>query len=424
VIGSGQVLALLVCGAAPSGAVAQVDGVEITAAQVAERAAELRGAGAKGTADDALESVVLDVLLAAEARRMGLDAAPAVKARLARERAKLAATVLVEQEAAAAAKPAEEELRRQYHLTADSAQVRVVVFPTEDAARVAAALAAKAGNLDAAGTAPVQGFEPASLNGAKLRAQLPPALAEPVFTAPVGVPAGPVALELGWALFTVVQRSVGDEAGYARKREGIAAFLLSQQIGALREHLRAQLRKRAKVTIDEPFLGAVGPAPTPAELEHVVATVNGEPIRYAEIEPAARQIVRSSGHDPGAGLRRDLLDKVIGERLLEQAAAERKLLDHPAVAARFPAAERRVLATVWVENLAAGIPQPSEEDIKAFWKAKVAPSGQSLEATHDQIAAFLRDTKRNDELLAKGRELRARAQLTVDRVALARAIPN
>jgi hypothetical protein len=425
VIGSAQLLALLVCGSAPSGVVARVDGTEITGAQVAERAAELRGGGARtASANDGLDSLVLDVLLSAEARRLKLDEAPAVKARAARERARLAATVLVEQEAAAAAKPSEEDLRRQYHLTADSAQLRVVVFPTEDAARVAAALATKAGSLDATAAAPVKGFEPASLNGSKIRAQLPPALADAVFQAPLGVPAGPVQLELGWALFTVAQRTVGDEAGYAAKREAIATFIVSQQVGALRTHLREQLRRRAKITVDEPFLGSVGPAPTSAQLDHVVATVNGEPIRYADVDASARQIAMGSGHDPGPSLRREVLDTLVGERVLEQAAAERKLLDHPEVAARFPAAERRLLATALVEKIAADVPQPSEKDIKALYKAKVAATGQSLEATHDQIAAYLRAMKRNEELLAKERELRGRAQISVDRAALSQVVPN
>jgi parvulin-like peptidyl-prolyl isomerase len=424
-MGSAYLLALLVCGAAPSGAVAQVDGVEISGAQVAERAAELRAAGSKATsANDALDSLVLDVLLSAEARRLKLDESPAAKARVARERARLAATVLVELEAASAAQPTEGELRRQYHLTADTAQVRVLVFPNEEAARAAAALATKAGSLDAAAGAPVKGFEPASLNGPKIRAQLPPALADQVFTAPLGVPVGPVQLEFGWALLAVAQRAVGDEVGFAQKREQIAAFVASQQLSALSEHLRAQLRRRAKVTVDEPFLAIVGPAATPAELEHVVATVNGEPIRYAEIEPSLRQIAMGSGHAPGPGVRAELLEKLIGERLLEQAAAERKLLDHPSVVARMPALERRALATAMVERIAAEIPHPSEKEIDAFYKARVAPTGQSLEATHDQIATYLRDTKRNEALVAKGHELRAHAHLTVDRAALAQAVPN
>ncbi|HEY6006335.1 MAG TPA: peptidyl-prolyl cis-trans isomerase, partial [Anaeromyxobacter sp.] len=412
--------------AAGAEVVARVDGFEITGAAVAERAAEVRGRGAQAGPDDALDSLVIEVLFAEEARRTGLADAASVREGIERELRRAASAVMAEKEAASVPAPAEQELRRQYHATADSIRLRLVAFPSEDAARVNLALVQRSGNLDDALRSPVPGFETPGGTGPRIRAQLPSALAEAAFAAAPGVPTGPVQLPEGFGIFVVLERNVGDEKGFAEKREALATFLRTQAAEAMREHAREQLRRRAAVTIDTAFLESLGrrTEATPAEVEHAVAKVDGRPIRYRDIEPSVRQLSSASGHLAGPELRKQLVAREIGDRLLEEQAVQRGLLRDPSVVARRPAIERRVLAGVLVERIGASVPAPSEKDIRAFHKANVARTGQDLESTRSAIAAYLRDTRRNEALQAKAGELRSRARIVVFREALQAAARN
>jgi hypothetical protein len=412
--------------AAGAEVVARVDGVDIAGAALAERAAEVRGRGAQAGPDDALDSLVIEVLFAEEARRAGLAETASVRQGIEREQRRAAAAAMAEKEAASVPAPTEQELRRQYHATADSIRLRLIAFPNEDAARVNLAIVQRSGNLDDATRSPVPGFETPGGAGPRIRAQLPSALAEMAFAAALGVPTGPVQLPEGFGIFVVLERSLGDEKGFAEKRQALATFLRSQAAEAMREHARDQLRRRAAVTIDTAFLESLGrrTEASAAELEHAVATVDGRAIRYRDVEPSVRQLSSASGHLAGPELRKQLVTREIGDRLLEEAAVQRGFLGHPSVVARKPAIERRLLAAALVERIGASIPPPSEKDVRAFHRANVARTGQDLDSARSSIAAYLRDTRRNEALQAKAGELRSRAKIVVFREALQAAVRN
>jgi hypothetical protein len=387
-------LVLAALSSAPgTGVVARVDDVEITRAAVVDTLSELRAGNGRVTPDEALDTLVLDALLSAEARRTGLAEAPRVRELIEREKRRLALSVMIEREVASAPPAPEDELRRRYHSTADSARLRVLVFPSEEAARVALAIVQRSGSFDDATRAPVPGFELPGIAGPKIRAQLSPAVAEVAFTAPIGAAAGPARLDTGFALVQVVERRIGDEAGYAAARESLLRTGRTQAAEAIKVHLREQFRKRAKVTTDQAFLASLGrrPEATAAELDHAVATVNGKAVRYREIEPSIRQIAAGSGHEVGAEVRARVLELEVDERLLQEAAAERGLLSDPAVTAKLPALERRVLAIALLDTMSAGAP-PSQ-----------------------------REAKRLQLLQTKATELKARARIVIDRDALAAA---
>jgi parvulin-like peptidyl-prolyl isomerase len=385
-------LVLAALSSAPGpGVVARVDDVEITRGAVVDALTELRAGNARVTPDEALETLVLDALLSAEARRTGLAEAPRVRELIEREKRRLALSVMIEREVASAPAIPEDELRRRYHSTADSVRLRILVFPSEEAARVALAIVQRSGSFDEATRAPVPGFEMPGGAGPKIRAQLSAAVAQVAFTTPIGAAAGPVQLDTGFALVKVVERRVGDEAGFAAAREGLVRTGRMQTAEAIKVHLREQFRKRARVTTDEAFLASLGrrPEATAAELDHAVATVNGKVVRYREIEPSIRQIAAGSGHEVGAEVRSRVLELEVDERLLQEAAAERGLLSDPAVTAKLPALERRVLAIALLDAMTANAP-PSQ-----------------------------REARRLQLLQAKATELKARARIVVDRDALA-----
>lgn len=400
--------------------VARVDGVEITLPEVLERMAELSGPGAPSSRQQALESIVLDVLMSGEARRLGLADGAAVRGRMARERRRLAAAVLAEQEIASLPAAKDDELRRLYHLTADSVRLRILVFPSEDAARVNLALVQRTGKLDDAARSAVPGSEPPDASRPKIRGELGVRLADAAFQAPIGVPSGPVELDDGWAIFLVQQRQVGDEQAFAAQRPALQKFAREQAAESMRSHIRERLRHAAKVTTDDPFIESLGNRRevTAAELDHVVATVDGTNVRYRDVEPAIRQLSSASGHDAGPGLRKQLLMNEIEDRLVEDAAMARGLLRDPAVAERARRIERRILAASFVEQVGASTPAPTEKEIVAFYKQNVAPTGHTLEAARGQIAQHLIEARRAEALRAKVAALRSRAAIAVDARAL------
>jgi hypothetical protein len=406
--------------ASAGGAVARVDGVEITLPEVLERASELGGPRTASTRQQALESLVLDVLMSEEARRLGLADSPAVRERLSRERRRAAAAAMADKEAAALPPPAESDLRRLYHLTADSVRLRMLVFPSEDPARVAFAMVQRSGKLDDAARAAVPGFEPADASRPRIRGELDQRLADAAFRAPIGVPAGPVELENGWVIFVLQEREVGDEKGFAAQRPALEKFARAQTAEAMRRHVRERLRKEARITTDDAFLESIGSrrAPTSAELDHVVATVNGSKVRYRDIELTIRQLSAASGHAASAALRKQLLMREIEDRVVEDAAVARGFLAAPSVVEQARRTDRRVLAAALVDKVGASTPAPTEKEIVAFYKEKVAGTGQTLEGARGGIAQHLLDTRRGEALRARVESLRARAAVVVDAQAL------
>ena len=412
-------LAMLLATAAGD-VVARVDGVEIARRDLAERAAELRARGMPASPEQAVDSLVLDVLLAAEARRTGLAQTPAVRDRAARELRRAAAAAMLEQEVAALPVAGEDELRRLYHARADSVRLRILAFPSEDAARVNLALVKRSGVFDDATRSPAPGFAVPGWDVPKLRAQLSPDVADLAFGAPIGAVAGPVQLQDGWAIFEVLERTVGDARGFAAEREAIAKFARDQNAELARRHARERLRLRAKITVDRAFLEGLGKRRevTAAEREHVVAKVNGQAVRYRDIEESVRRLSAGSGHAAGAVLREQMLTREIEDRLVEDVATEKGFLRDPAVVARAPWIERRVLATAMVERVAGAVAAPAEKDVRAYWAANVARTGKDLESVRGAISELLLEGKRGEALQAKARELRGRAEIVVDRDAL------
>jgi hypothetical protein len=175
------------------------------------------------------------------------------------------------------------------------------------------------------------------------RAALDPALAGSVFGAAVGSIVGPVELRLGWAVARVVEQKVGDESGFAARRDSIAEFARAQLQSEMRSHLATNLRSRAAVTIDEGFLREVGKtgSPTEKDLDHPIAIANGKPIPYRAIRGAVERVAR--GH--GAGAARIAFARAeVDRRLLEEEAMTKGLDRSPMVARTLPGIERNILA--------------------------------------------------------------------------------
>lgn len=350
--------------AAPAGgdAVARVDGVAVTRDDVAERLRVLGARGQKIAPAQALGSLVDEAVLAAEARRQGLDRDPTVTEAIASERRQLL-TKALEEELQSKLTPNDETLRKMYHSTGDAVRAAVIKVVSREQAedglkrlRAGGDLAAEAG----------KSIDPRLARGdvTVSRGELEAALADAAFAAPVGGVFGPVELKLGWAYGKVLERTVADEAGFPARRPALEAFVRKQLSAEALAHLTQKSKAKASVKIDEAFLKGLGNRvdATPKELEHVIATVNGIPLRYAAIHRSVAYIASAGKHAAGPTTKISLAEKAADELVLESVALERGLARSPVVASVLPGIERYVLANALATRIAgsagAGLADP------------------------------------------------------------------
>lgn len=349
---------LLLAGAASSGSdvVARVDAIAITRADVEERVRVLGARGHLPTPAEALGGLVDEALLATEARRQGLDRDPVVAEAVAAQRRRLLADALAA-DIAAKVQPTEAMLRQLYHSSGDSIRLVLVKLASREEAAAALERANAGGDLAEEAR---RALDPALARssgdtGTLSRGQLDPGLADAAFRAPLGALIGPVELKLGWAVARVTERTISDEAGFAARRDALASFARRQLAAQSRQHVAEQLRARHAVKVDEGFLKSLGSRTdaTPQELEHVIGTVNGNPIRYRVIHATIAQLAGGGGHLAGPSTKISLAQKAVEEHLFEAAALEKGLASAPAVTGMLPAVERNILASALVARTAA-----------------------------------------------------------------------
>ncbi|MBK9517506.1 MAG: hypothetical protein IPO09_09165 [Anaeromyxobacter sp.] len=380
--------------------VARVGEVAITAAEVRERAARPRPPKVpQPRPAELLAALVDDVILAAEGRRTGVAERFVVRVSLETARRQILGDAFVEQEIAAAFKPTEAQLRELFHQREDAVKTVVLTYTTPaeaqaalDRLRAGADLTAEAArSLDpraaTASTGPTGGL--------LLRGQLDPALAAVVFSGPLDTWVGPIKLALGHAVARTSARSLGEEATFLARRESIARYARQRYTEEAKAHFVSKQRAKAGAVVDEAFLKRTERRieGTPAEMDHVVATVNGKPFRYGELALAVASFAGGSGggHLTGPTLKTQLAWREIDARLLADLAVAKGRDRDPATRALLERAEREILAA----------------------------------ATRDQLASAARSAaERQATVQAATQALRRGATITIDEAALARAVPG
>lgn len=416
-------LLLALAAVADADVLARVDDVAITRGALVRRM-EAMGPRAKPlTPADVLEGLVEEALLAQEARRLGLAGAPEVKERVDSDVRGAAAVALVETEIGARATPDEARLREMFHATADFVAYDLVVFDARDKAAAALQAIQRGSTLDAEARSAVVAriHTPPESAPPVMRGQIEAPLAAELFRAAPGAVVGPVALADGFALTRPLRREIGLDAAFAARRPSLEQYARSQLVAQARQHLTAQLRARAGVAIDEAFLRGVSPSgPTPEQLDHVVATVHGRPLRYREIDASLRALGAASGHMAGPGVRVAIAGQHVEALLLEDLAVQRGFDRAPQVTARRAEWERAALAAAAAERIRKGAPAPSEEEIRASYERDARALGRPFDQVLAQVAARAVAEKQELALSRRISALRAAAKVSTDEAALAR----
>ncbi len=352
--------------------VATVDGVAIDAAAVKQRMDAERSAGRSPKPDDVVQRLIDDALLYAYGRELGLARDPEVVAKVDDARHRLATELFIEKEIDAAVSVGDATLRELYHQGADSVRIKAIVVGSRREAEAVLERLRKGADfaVEARGSLDPRGKASGGDLGWQSRGQLDPALAAAAFAAAPGSLAGPVEMKLGFGVAQVLERRVGDEAGFSVKREGLRKFAVEQQRKMARRHYLDKARAAARVTLDEDFLRAMGTRidASPQEEQHVLATVKGRELTYGMVLPELLRLSRGreGSHFSGASVKIEIANMGIDAFLLEAAALERGYAKSPSVVEKLREVERSAIV-VAATRLAGTAPSAGEADLEAYY---------------------------------------------------------
>lgn len=363
------ILALAMAAQAGDSVVVRVDDAVVTAADVKNRVAEFRARGVPVSQPVLIDNLVAEALLAAEARRPGALPPRVLQVAIGNERQRILADEFAERSLATRFPVTDEQVRSLFH-QGDGVRLNLLLFTSADDARASRDRLAvsNAWSVEAANSLAKAKY-PKGETPMLTRIQLDPALAEAAFKAPLKKLMGPLELSIGWAVFSVIARDVGDEALLAKRRPALEAMARTQNLSSIRKHYSEGRRKQAKITVDDAFFEKLGKrlAVSDAEARHPVAVVNGRAISYDELAPRLRGLGGAAGgHMSGPAVKRQILTQFIEERLLADAAVAESLDKSPAVAASLRRGEIRLLASMTADSIRA-----SQKNADAAEKALV-----------------------------------------------------
>ncbi|MGZ6143122.1 MAG: peptidylprolyl isomerase, partial [Myxococcales bacterium] len=353
--------------------VARAGDEEISAAQLRQRVVATRAAGGDPRPELLVQDLVNEALLAQEAARAGLSGEPAVVAASEAARRKAAGEKLIEG-ALAEVKVDDALLLALFHASADQVALQLVVLADEAEARASLERLRGGGSFadEAARSVDPECVSNRGEAGTRSRGQLSTRLAEAAFAAEIGALAGPIRLDLGWAVLRVKGRELGDPAAFEARREALHAFAGQQARAQMRFHVVEQLRRQAGAAIDEEFLKSTGTrlSGTPAEMEHAVAVAGARRVRFAEVAAEVQRLFggQQAGHASGPGVKVEIAWTLLDALLLGDAAIARGLGNDAEVAAAARAAGRDAL----VREMAARIRAQADPDVEGYYRAHAA----------------------------------------------------
>jgi hypothetical protein len=349
----------------------RVEGYTLSGEAITRRAAQLRAEGRTFQPEQLVEALIDEAVLAADARRTGLDRNPGVVSAVEQEVARALANLYTEKSIAKAVSPTESDLLAVYHDRSDTVRLLMVVVETEAEAKVVKARLASGGEfaLEAARSLDPRSSSRKGDTGSVSRMELDPALAKVAFEAPVGSLVGPVALEAGFAVARIVSREQASAEEFKARRATIEESVRKRGIASARKHLAEMQRTKAGATVDTAFLQALGSRPEPSkdDLAHAFATIDGRPLLYRALYPRVRAL--GSGHLQNTASRTALAWSAVDERLLAKAAREAGLATSPEAQIDVAAGETQALAMAMADDLrralpAAATPQEREDAVR------------------------------------------------------------
>jgi EpsD family peptidyl-prolyl cis-trans isomerase len=156
-------------------------------------------------------------------------------------------------------------------------------------------------------------------------------------------------------------------------------------IGGPVEHRRAARLTGCAAIAFAALLSGCG-APTSADDRHLLARGKDFEVTGPELDQLLRRAPRVERADQVAPLRRAMLERLVDEKLLAEAAVDDKLDRQVETMQAIEAARRATLARAYVDKIASKAAQPTPAEIEAALKAQ-GPGGPVRALTIDEITA-------------------------------------
>ncbi len=366
-----SVCAVLLAAAPVDPIVARVGDEVITATEVKARAVSGRA-----TPQVALDDLIAEIVLAGEAKKLGIKPPAAARPAIEAARRRAAVQRYLEVVVYPGIQVPEAEVRERFHQRGDQVRLLLVARATEAEARATLDRILKGSSFAEeakTSTDPASKAKGGDL-GWMMRSALAPALTKEVFQAPLKRPLGPVSVDGGFAVFLVQDRRLPDEAAYAVVNDQLRRDLeLNARSAATETHV-AGLVKERKGGVDEKAIAATGDSLDVSGKRgaKVVAKAGKVQVTYAQVvrelgggHGGARQGPPRASPEVKTTLALDLL----GKALLDEAAWKRFSKD-PAVARAAAKAERAAVAAAYADRLRMEAPEPSSAEVEGRYQAR------------------------------------------------------
>jgi peptidyl-prolyl cis-trans isomerase C len=366
--------------------IARVNGEPVLAEDVAARLGAMHQEATEGARTDfdldrLVDRVVNDVLLAQEARALGLDAQPRVQDEVVEFRNKQVLRLLEEIEIREKSIPTENEVREVFDDQYQRVDLRMVSAYEEAAARdMLARLREGADMAELARAESVDSYaNRAGLAADIERTDIKPEIADVAFSLEPGTLAGPIRTDLGWSVIRPEAFRPADPArfpeleGFCRRT---ATFLKAK---ALREALTRDISGRLKVDLDEAVASRIEPEALPdgrfmpkvPDKSAVVARIGPE-VTLTAGEYSQALVGRWKGVrniEAARAAAPIILNTLLEQKLLLAEALRREYDEDPRVVRRVRAFENQKLIPVFLEEMISGKVEVTPEKMKAYYEA-------------------------------------------------------
>jgi parvulin-like peptidyl-prolyl isomerase len=361
--------------------------------------------------------MVNDLLIAQEARALGLDDEPTIVEKVRKKQDDLVLAHLDRTEVIERAEPTDDEVRRLFEEQHRVVELRVVSSLDEETAREN--LAELRDGADMEQMARERSVDPIQIRGGLMkpapRIELLKGVGDAAFASEVGELAGPIQTKLGWTVLRVESFAEADESTFPTLEPGLRALLRQEKAKRLRAELAAQVRRHHEFRIDREAIDAIQPVreadarllAKPEDPAAVLAYVGERRVLADDYAKALIQKWKGVRNIEFARAAAPMILERLVERALLLAEADRRgLSDLPEIRNPVRAYERQLLVPRYLEEVLAPTVEIEDADLRQYYEQNLDAFRRPPRVRLGQLTvATLEEAQRMAQSLRDGSDL-------------------
>jgi peptidyl-prolyl cis-trans isomerase C len=337
------------------------------------------GPRTKPDRDRLMFRLVNDVLLAQEARAMGLDEEDPIPAQMAARRESLAVARLEREEISSRAEATDEEIRKAYAEEYRTITFRILTVRAKDEAE--ALLRRLREGADFATLARESSVDPYAPKGGLVenlkKIDMPHDLAADAFALEPGQVKGPIATRIGWTVVRPESFAPADPGKLEETTPSLRTLVRFRKAEALRADLGARLRAAHAVAVDEAVLAAIVPERLPdgrlmpkvGSAEAVVARVGDRAITAGRLGQALGMRWGGVANEEAARAAIPIvLDRLVQQELMAAEALARGFGDTKEARRSLHATLTRLLVSRYLSQVVAADVKVTPEEMADWYE--------------------------------------------------------